>query len=215
MRKIYKNFSIEDYNSGMFKAETLDNRPVRIICTDRRLKDNAYPIVYLLEESKQECLFIADKDGVTDPSSNSLCLVSEEFEDGDYVVFGKVGYIGVFKKCESDISISVYVCINPEDKECKYKKDGVYSNKGIRLATFKERELLDKVLESSGIRWDSLQQKIVPFHKTYEPEKYWKEKAVDAFSKVYNFCEKCERGKCSLECGYRCLKEKFEELLNE
>lgn len=90
-----KPFDLEQAKAGK-PVCTRDGRKARIICYDKKDADDIYPIVYLIQDDKEEQLYVCTSDG--------KCFVDKDEHSCDLMMLPekKEGWINIYKKSNGE-----------------------------------------------------------------------------------------------------------------
>ena len=149
------------------KVVTRDGERARIICYDKvDDTDLEYPIVALIMAGtiKGECMMdytLKGKwNGDQEKSCKDLMIDESEFEDGDIIAFGDLGFPpimaifkGYWKNDINDPGLIYHVCLHMGTVD--YYNGVLCNSDNLRLATEEEKQKLFDALAKEGKRWNS------------------------------------------------------------
>ena len=149
------------------KVVTRDGERARIICYDKvDDTDLEYPIVALIMAGteKGECMMdytLKGKwNGCQEESCKDLMIEETEFEDGDIIAFGNLGFPpimaifkGYWKNDINDPGLIYHVCLHMGTVD--YYNGVLCNSDNLRLATEEEKQKLFDALKKDGKQWNS------------------------------------------------------------
>ena len=149
------------------KVVTRDGERARIICYDKvDDTDLEYPIVALIMAGteKGECMMdytLKGKwNGCQEESCKDLMIEETEFEDGDIIAFGNLGFPpimaifkGYWKNDINDPGLIYHVCLHMGTVD--YYNGVLCNSDNLRLATEEEKQKLFDALKEDGKCWNS------------------------------------------------------------
>ena len=168
MKKVRIPFSLDEYNKGGYEVETRGHKKVRIICTDRI--DNVKPIIALIKDGMKE-IYVSYRDNGKYRIENAddhfdLCLIREEFEDGDIIADGK-GNIAIFKKYTKENRFFFYAQLGCSGTLC-FDNDDVIDD--CRLAAEAEKQKLFNALAKGDNKWNTETKQVEDIVRDIKPE---------------------------------------------
>lgn len=160
------DFDVEKAQTGA-KVVTRDGERARIICYDKvDDTDLEYPIVALIMAGtiKGECMMdytLKGKwNGCQEESCKDLMIEETEFEDGDIIAFGNLGFPpimaifkGYWKNDINDPGLIYHVCLHMGTVD--YYNGVLCNSDNLRLATEEEKQKLFDALAKESKRWNS------------------------------------------------------------
>ena len=164
MKKAKFPFSLSEYKKGIYKVETRDGKPVRILCTDVK---RFYPIeALILENSSREnaISYLADGEfgGANNHKNYDLVLVKEIFENGD--IIHDNGSLFIVKR-QNTLTIDYHVLMDnhdPINRGLIFNGSLVNSLTADREpASHEEKAILSFKLKKFGKCWDPDKKEIV------------------------------------------------------
>ena len=149
------------------KVVTRDGERARIICYDKvDDTDLEYPIVALIMAGteKGECMMdytLKGKwNGCQEESCKDLMIEETEFEDGDIIAFGNLGFppiMAIFKgywnNDINDPGLIYHVCLHMGTVD--YYNGVLCNSDNLRLATEEEKQKLFDALKKDGKQWNT------------------------------------------------------------
>ena len=190
------------------KVVTRDGERARIICYDKvDDTDLEYPIVALIMAGteKGECMMdytLKGKwNGCQEESCKDLMIEETEFEDGDIIAFGNLGFPpimaifkGYWKYDINDPGLIYHVCLHMGTVD--YYNGVLCNSDNLRLATEEEKQKLFDALAKEGKRWNTERKCIEelprktsvfkPFDKVLVRDNYsekWRANVFQAYDK--------------------------------
>ena len=190
------------------KVVTRDGERARIICYDKvDDTDLEYPIVALIMAGteKGECMMdytLKGKwNGCQEESCKDLMIEETEFEDGDIIAFGNLGFPpimaifkGYWKYDINDPGLIYHVCLHMGTVD--YYNGVLCNSDNLRLATVEEKLKLFNALEEDGKCWNAekkcieeppgMKHKFKPFEKVLVRDNYsekWRANVFQAYDK--------------------------------
>ena len=200
------DFDIEKAQTGA-KVVTRDGERARIVCYTRiDNTDVKHPIVALVmgKITKCECAQYYTIKGEWNgykKSCNDLMIEESEFEDGDIIAFGNLGFPpimaifkGYWKNDINDPGLIYHVCLHMGTVD--YYNGVLCNSDNLRLATEEEKQKLFDALKEDGKRWNAEKKCIEelprnthefkPFDKVLVRDNYsekWRANVFQAYDK--------------------------------
>ena len=190
------------------KVVTRDGERARIICYDKvDDTDLEYPIVALIMAGteKGECMMdytLKGKwNGCQEESCKDLMIEETEFEDGDIIAFGNLGFPpimaifkGYWKYDINDPGLIYHVCLHMGTVD--YYNGVLCNSDNLRLATEEEKTNLLIAISNDGKYWNAekkcieeppgMKHKFKPFEKVLVRDNYsekWRANVFQAYDK--------------------------------
>ena len=217
------------------KVVTRDGERARIICYDKvDDTDLEYPIVALIMAGteKGECMMdytLKGKwNGCQEESCKDLMIEETEFEDGDIIAFGNLGFppiMAIFKRYwKNDINdpgLIYHVCLHMGTVD--YYNGVLCNSDNLRLATEEEKQKLFDALKKDGKQWNTERKCIEelprnthefkPFDKVLVRDKDDEEWQIELFGVCITTVDEYPLYKCFIQDWRQCIPYEGNESL--
>ena len=217
------------------KVVTRDGERARIICYDKvDDTDLEYPIVALIMAGteKGECMMdytLKGKwNGCQEESCKDLMIEETEFEDGDIIAFGNLGFPpimaifkGYWKNDINDPGLIYHVCLHMGTVD--YYNGVLCNSDNLRLATEEEKHKLFDALKKDGKQWNTERKCIEelprnthefkPFDKVLVRDKDDEEWQIELFGVCITTVDEYPLYKCFIQDWRQCIPYEGNESL--